>query len=293
MTNTNDQHENERDGSVLSESRRTLLKLTGAGAGIAAFGGISILSAGQEDDETETPGENETDGGEEMASDAALVDDLIDPTFGYPLAADETGSVSVETVVEAAHLQGGGAHEGFPVQPGPDGGEFPSEFVFDPVGVQVAPDEVVHFLSVAGEHTITAFDEKYANPELAIPTRVPEASPGFTSPPIIGGESWLYQFTEKGVYDILCLPHYVFGMVLRVVVFDPEEDSIDDEAFSVGPAEGVPPNVQAVLNAEELAPANIVEQGSVAWADLTIEGPSGEGPTEGETETSTGENESS
>jgi len=155
----------------------------------------------------------------------------------------------------------------------PDGGEFPLEFIFNPVGVQVAPDEVVHFLSVVGEHTVTAFSEKYANPELAVPTRIPEGTPGFSSPPIVDGESWLYQFTTTGVYDILCLPHYVFGMVMRVVVFDPEEDSAGDEAFSVDDVEGVPPNVQAVLNAPELAPSNIIEQGSVAWEDLTLEPP--------------------
>lgn len=300
MAHDNNPQDNESADGVLDWSRRNVLKLTGAGAGLTSLGGVSMLGAGQEGDgadtgENETENGNETDDGETTADESSLFEDLIDPTFGYPLAADETGSVSIDTVVEANHLEGG-VHEGFPQQPGPDGGEFPAEFVFDPVGVQVAPNEVVHFLSVLGEHTITAFDEKYANPELAVPTRVPAESPGFTSPPIVGGESWLYQFTTAGVYDLLCLPHYFFGMVMRVIVFDPDQDSIEDEQFSVEPVENVPPNVQTVLNAEELAPENIVEQGSVAWADLTLDGgengmPTEETPTT--TQTGTEENEES
>jgi len=279
MVQDNNTQEDGGDGS--DWSRRNVLKITGAGASIAALGGVSMVGTGQEDGETETPTgtETETPTGTETADDSAVVDDLIDPTFGYPLAADETGSVDIDTVVESDQLEGeDGVHEGFPLQPGPEGGEFPVEFIFDPVGLQVTPDQVVHFLSVVGEHTVSAFDEKYANPQLTIPTRVPEESPGFTSPPIVDGESWLYQFATPGVYDILCLPHYFFGMVMRVVVFDPEEDDIEDEAFSVEPLSEGPPNTQAVLNAPELDPANIVEAGEVAWADLTLEVPEPEPP---------------
>lgn len=287
MSLDNTPRDSESSGGVLDWSRRSVLKRTGLGAGLVSLGGASMLSAGQEDGETDdgtgTDDGNETADGETMADESSLFEDLIDPTFGYPLARDETGSVSLDTVVEADQLEGG-EHEGFPQQPGPDGGEFPVEFVFDPVGVQVAPDEVVHFLSVVGEHTITAMDEKYANPELAVPTRVPEESPGFTSPPIVGDESWLYQFTTSGVYDILCLPHYGFGMVMRVVVFDPETDDVADEQFAVEPPEGVPPNVSAVLGAPELTPENIVEQGSVAWADLTLDSGTTETPAETPTE---------
>lgn len=48
---------------------------------------------------------------------------------------------------------------------------------------------------------------------------------------------------------------------------------VDDEKFSVEAPGEIPPNAQSVLNAAELAPSNIVEQGSVAWADLTLEPP--------------------
>ena len=284
MVQDNNTQDNDGDGS--DWSRRNVLKITGASTSIAALGGMSMVGTGQEDDEetgteTQTETGTETETATETADDSAFVNDLIDPTFGYPLAADETGSVDIDTVVESNQLEGeDGAHEGFPLRPSPEGGEFPVEFIYDPVGLQVTPDQVVHFPSVVGEHTITAFDEKYANPQLAVPTRVPEESPGFTSPPIVDGESWLYQFATPGVYDILCLPHYFFGMVMRVVVFDPEEDSIEDEAFSVEPLSEGPPNAQAVLNAPELDPANIVEAGEIAWADLTLEVPEPEPPEE-------------
>jgi len=250
-------------------SRRNVLKLSGAGVGLAAVGGVS-LAAGQDDDDdegqegTETPtgtvGTAEETGG-------ALVDDLIDPTFGYPLAADETGAVSVDSTVDLVSEQGEGAHAEFPVSPQSEGA-FGFEFYFDPVGVRVEPDEVVQFTVESGEHTVTALHEKFSIPERQIPTRVPDESPGFTSPPVLGGESWVYQFPTEGVYDVLCLPHFGFGMVARIVVAASDTDEGSFEA----PTEGeLPPNAATVFAAEELDPANIVSEGTIAWADLTLE----------------------
>lgn len=107
---------------------------------------------------------------------------------------------------------------------------------------------------------MTAFHEKFSTQHREAPTRVPDGVPGFTSPPLIPDESWLYQFVEKGVYDILCLPHLPAGMVMRVVVMDPEKDSVDDEAFSEPSAGPVPPNANAVLDADELDPSYIVDR---------------------------------
>lgn len=255
--------------SVLEElSRRTVLKITGAGAGIAALGGGSMVGAGQE-------GEDETEDGEETTEDdeAQSVEDSIDPVFGHPLAADETDDVDVENVVELYTEEGEGEHVNFPQSPAPENGgeasEFPFEFAFDPAGIQVTTDDVVQFQNLAGEHTVTAFQEKFSIPQREVPTRVPDGVPGFTSPPIVDGESWLFQFPKTGVYDIFCLPHMAFGMVMRVVVSDPDSD----EAFEAPTAGELPPNPQMVLTAPELDPDNIVDQGSVAWADLTLEAP--------------------
>jgi len=181
--------------------RRVLMKALGAGAGIAALGGTAAGAPGR--------------------------GTRIDDTFGAPYSRDDTvPSGLVDHVVDLDHLHAGDdAHNGFPS--GDDEDE--DEFVFDPVGLHVKPGDIVHFDNLAHEHTASAFHEKW-NP--IFPTRVPDGVPGFTSPPFVGKESWLYRFTTKGVYDIFCFPHIALGMVMRVVVFDPEEDSLDNEKFS-------------------------------------------------------------
>jgi plastocyanin len=274
-------------------SRRTILKLTG---GSMAVGGIAGVAGGFQDDDEDggdgqggDEGENGDDGEEEAGpDDSALVDDLIDPTWGYPLAADETESVDVENVVAMETMPGEGAHENFPLDMA-SGEALEFEFKFDPVGLHVEPGGVVHFFSAGGEHTATAYHEKYSNPEIELSTRLPEAVPGFSSPPVVEGESWLYQFHEEGIYDILCLPHLPLGMVMRVVVMESDEDGADDgtdddsddaedgtdddmqdDVFTPEPTEGLLPNVKRVFDAPELTPENIVEEGSVAWADLTL-----------------------
>lgn len=75
------------------------------------------------------------------------------------------------------------------------------------------------------------------------------------------------------MYDLLCLPHLGLGMVVRIVVFDPEDDSLDGSTFDDwGPLPSAPAfiNPNKVLTDDALDPANIVEQGAVAWSDLTL-----------------------
>lgn len=168
--------------------------------------------------------------------------------------------------------------EGSPFQAG-----FP-DFFYDPVGLLVRPGQVVEFRTMpaevqvprAVEHTVTAFAQR-----TGFPQRVPEEAPGFSSPPIYVEESWLYRFDAEGVYDVLCLPHFGLGMVMRLVVI--EEGS--EEMPEAPPVEEgqLPGPVTQVLTAEELDPANVVEQGQVAWTDLTVEGvePPIGGPGEG------------
>ncbi len=283
----------------LSEwSRRSIIKAAGAGTGLAAIGGLTLTGAGQEDGETPPP----DDGGQTPTEPQTdhFVADIVDPVFGYPLAEGETGDVAIDHVVDVTVEEGTGAHENFPeVSDEVASGEMmedQAEFIFDPVGHHVEPDSLVHFNTVAGLHTVTAFHDKFVEPQLDIPTRVPEGVPGFTSPPLMPGESWVYEFTEKGVYDYLCLPHLGLGMVGRIVVFDPDEDDIESDQFAAPTAGELPPNVERVLGAAELEPANIVEAGSVAWADLTLAEPDTSTPTPTatpETGTATESNESS
>ncbi|MDH5020711.1 plastocyanin/azurin family copper-binding protein [Halobacterium rubrum] len=263
----------EANSTLADWSRRTLLKATGASVALAGLGGASVVGTAQEDDgdgdDGDESGEEEEEDGED-GDDSSFVEDLVDPTWGYPLAADETDSVDIDTVVELVTEEGEGVHENFPLNP-ESGEPFPLEFYFDPAGIHVPPGGVVHFLSAAGEHTVTAFHEKYGIPQRPVPNRIPDGVEGFTSPPIVDGESWLYQFEAAGVYDVLCLPHLSFGMVMRVVVADPETTDLSSEAFAMSAPENLPANVTRVLGAPELDPANVVEQETVAWADLTLD----------------------
>lgn len=249
-----DETTDESTGEWAGFERRPLLKALGGGAALSLLG-----TAGAAAQETTT---QESDGTAE-----------IDPVFGLPLAVgeevpdgiDPTHVVSMDTVEEDVH-------EGFPLRPDPQNPEqmveAKKEFIFDPVGLRLAPGDVVHFESLHHLHTVTAFHQKWGDAEefLQIPTRVPEGVSGFHSPLVMEDASWLYEFTEPGVYDIFCLPHVSFGMVQRIVVVDSETDEAP-----AAPSGETFPNAMAVLNAPELQPEHIVENETVAWSDLTLE----------------------
>ena len=135
------------------------------------------------------------------------------------------------------------------------------DFYFDPVGLRIRPGDVVSFPNVSSDlHTVTSWSSRFG-----LGQRIPENAPPFGSPVIMPGEEWVYRFPEPGVYDVLCLPHFDLGMVMRVVATPeggevPEAPPVDEET--------TPPVPAAVLKAPELDPQNIVEEGSVAWTDL-------------------------
>ena len=298
MVNDNVSDESER---LVDWPRRNVLKL--AGVGVAGLGGAMAVGATDDEKEGEKKDGDESDDGKKGEGDGDgdhFLSDLVDPTFGYPLAADETDDVELRYVVEATLEEGPGSHPGFPTEdfggPPADAGtpsgmngtttategtpagpnEIPVEFFFDPVGLWVEPGSLVHFKDVLGLHTVSAFHEKFSEPGMELPNRVPECVPGFTSPPLTPEESWVYEFEEPGVYDYFCFPHIGLGMVGRIVVYDPERHDLDDEAFAVSRPEGLSPNDEQVLTAPELDPGYIVEHGRVAWSDITLDGePSG------------------
>jgi plastocyanin len=225
--------------------RRSLMKVMGVGAGVAALGGTA---AGQE-------GRG----------------NRIDKIYGAAYAADEhtVPSGIVDHTIDLHVHEGPGDHEDFPLNEG--GNEIPVETFFDPVGLHVKPSEIVEF-TVHGDglHTVTAFDPKFNEPPfITFPDRVP-TDHAFTSPPVAEDDSWLYKFTTKGVYDIHCLPHISLGMVMRILVFDPEDDDLSDETFDEPTGGPLLPNADAVLSADALDPANIESEGEVAWADLDL-----------------------
>lgn len=221
--------------------RRGLMKVLGVGAGVAALSGTAAGQAGQ--------------------------GIRIDKVYGAPYSADETVPSGRVDHVSVLQVHGGDAtHEGFPAPDGDDADDQDDEpeAFFDPVGLHVKPGEIVNFTTHNGLHTVTSFHPKYEG----FPKRVP-TDHALTSPPVVEGDSWLYKFTTKGVYDLMCLPHLGLGMVIRIVVFDPEEDSLDDATFDEYGSLPIPA-ANEVLTDDALDPANIVAQDEVAWSDLTL-----------------------
>ncbi|NUC71781.1 hypothetical protein HTZ84_05555 [Haloterrigena sp. SYSU A558-1] len=158
-------------------------------------------------------------------------------------------------------------------RPPEEGGERPlPEFFFQPTGLAVDPGDVVRFNLETPDHTVTAY-----HPQLGRQRRVPDGVPAFSSPVLGTGTFWLYRFDKPGVYDVLCAPHEIFGMVARIVVGDPPAEP----AFGPsGPVETNgeevelrPPALTAELVYEDplLEPSTIAERGSVSWDELAAE----------------------
>ena len=165
---------------------------------------------------------------------------------------NETGNETVVGGNETETGMTGGGPQGMP------------DFYFDPVGIRLRPGDSVEFMIREELHTVTAF-----HPRFGFQQRVPDGVPGFTSPPFLEGDSWYYRFDETGVYDMLCLPHLGLGMVMRAVVVEEGTDEVPEGYPESGPEAQIPPIALNVLNAPELAPQNIVEQGPIQWTDLS------------------------
>lgn len=161
--------------------------------------------------------------------------------------------------------------------PAEDGDRELPEFVFEPTGLSVEEGDVVRFNLADPDHTVTAY-----HPDFGRQRRVPAEVPPFSSPVLAEGAFWLYRFDQSGVYDVLCAPHEIFGMVGRIVVGDPSSDWMADEGEGEGESgdgngeEGPqlrPPELTAALVFADpaLEPGNIVEQGEVSWDDLADE----------------------
>jgi hypothetical protein len=84
---------------------------------------------------------------------------------------------------------------------------------------------------------------------------VPDDVPGFSSGPVYGEEPWLYEFEAQGVYDVLCLPYFGLGMVVRIVVMAEDGETVPEEPPELQETdEMAPPNLASVLAADELDP---------------------------------------
>jgi plastocyanin len=193
---------------------------------------------------------------------ACTLPPCIHPELGFTDVDDAVGALGVEPALEVSMPVEEPSRR--PGDPEPD-----LDFLFDPMGFQVAPGDAVSFLFSTPEHSVTAY-----HPAQGRQRRIPEGLPPFTSPVLPAGRRWVYQFDQPGVYDLLCAPHEVFGMVARVVVA--EEGTVPELDVSEG---GRPPAgfAGAVLDDPMMTPENVVENGSVAWDDLAVIAGSGGG----------------
>jgi plastocyanin len=192
----------------------------------------------------------------------------LDPYYGYSMPTPERlpGSRSPDASVGLhVHLE---ALE--------DGDPTTIPFHFSPMGLRVETGGIVQFDFQTPEHTVTAYHENQGRQR-----RVPEDVPPFSSPVIGAGGSWLYQFDTPGTYDLFCAPHEFFGMVMRVVVGDPDDPAYDGTVGPTSPQGPRPPvsrpaltglgitsfpfpTAQDVFETDALSVQNIDDQGTVS-----------------------------
>lgn len=161
-----------------------------------------------------------------VGSTAATHDDphppQIDSHYGYSAPADEDLPGNLQPNHEVGlHVHGHSLT---------DGDRTTVPFHFAPAGLKVDEGDIIQFNLASPEHTVTAYHEGQGRQQ-----RVPDDKVSFSSPVINDGGFWLYEFDSPGTYDLFCAPHELFGMVMRIVVGDPDDDRYDDTFGPVGP----------------------------------------------------------
>lgn len=247
-TTTNSNKQRTAHNTGINGSRRSLLKIVGAGAALSVMSGVGSARSG-----------NRRRGREHANSAGRDCTDIpcIDPAFGY---ASLSMDVSLPPPLEADHavelLIGERTRPGGPEEP-------PLDFFFEPVGLHVQPGDIVRFNGTTPEHTVTAYHARQSRQQ-----RVPVGVPPFSSPVLAGGGFWLYAFNEPGVYDLFCAPHEPFGMVMRIVVGEDTRPVVREPEQPEQPRRPPLAFALAVLEEDELCSNNIVDEGSVSWSEL-------------------------
>ncbi|WP_416841031.1 cupredoxin domain-containing protein [Haloferax sp. DFSO52] len=205
---------------------------------------------------------------------------------------DEINAAVADGVVDADEL----SNPNFEVTVGPEGEEVTltileiaellaetTAFHYEPVGLTVAPGDVVIYSAETPDHGVSAYHERHGRQN-----RVPEGVGPISAPLVPVGGYWLFRFETPGVYDFYCPPHQIFGMVSRVVVTDGDVPELSIEETGRPPEEmnilplflqGLDPNLPseaAVFESEALTPENIVNEGSVSWETVVEEFRGGE-----------------
>jgi plastocyanin len=88
---------------------------------------------------------------------------------------------------------------------------------FDPIGLLIAPGQVVRWVCDANVHSTSAYHPNNDNHSL----RIPERAKPWASDMLLPAQSFEVRLTVEGVYDYYCTPHEMAGMVGRIVVGKP------------------------------------------------------------------------
>ena len=260
-------------------TRRNVLLTLGAGSSLTALGG-SVTANSHTADGGQHNNRSDQKGGKEMSSGddcPPCIDDLmgyasLSMELDVPAALQPDHTVEMRLDDADVLFPEEGETDEIPDGPSidPADGEGPGvteevegfpDFYYDPVGLAVEVGDVVEFPNPSpGEHTVTAIHPRF----FGLPQRIPDGAAPLSSPPVMPGENWLYQFDEPGVYDLFCLPHFDLGMAMRIIVTT-GNCTVSEVS---PPSNALPPTVAAVLGADALAPANVVNNGPIAWTDL-------------------------
>ncbi|GBC76530.1 Pseudoazurin [bacterium HR07] len=90
------------------------------------------------------------------------------------------------------------------------------EFVFVPDRVKIKPGETVTWVLQSGGHTVTAYHPKNHS---AYRSRIPSGAEPWDSELLVErGTTFVWTFTQEGVYNYFCRPHESLGMVGAIVV---------------------------------------------------------------------------
>lgn len=227
-------------------NRRMMMKVLGTGAALSTMS-VSAFAQSQ--------GENS---------------DLVRPGFGYAALATQ------EPPVEPNH------EVALDIRP-PSSKFKQGQLFFNPTGLAIEPGDTVQFTvqqetqtmktkwydPVWANHTVSSYD-----PVFGYKRRVPQNAPTISSPVLWPETYFLYTFAHEGVYDLNCLPHEGFGMVIRIVSGAPtgpaaEPISAPEQQEDVTLS---PPSSAAakILGAPALQPERIIEAGRVNWDEIPL-----------------------
>lgn len=94
---------------------------------------------------------------------------------------------------------------------------------FDPVGLVIAPGQIIRWVNAdrGNSHTATAYHP--VNDDRA--RRIPAGAEPWDSGYLLPGETFSITLGKVGIYDYFCIPHEMAGMVGRIIVGQPGDDS--------------------------------------------------------------------